>query len=68
MGQDELEPTKSFSERYGMLIEEIIALSLELRVFLLLDDKYNVSSNSVRLKTKHTVSLWTSKQSYNNKE
>jgi hypothetical protein len=47
MGQSKLKPTKSFTDRQGVLIEEIIALSFALRVFLLLYDEYNVSSSSL---------------------
>ena len=56
MCKNKLEPTESLSQRQGVLIKEIIALSLEFGVILLLKDEYNVSGDSVRLHArKHSI-------------
>lgn len=56
MCKNKLEPTESLCQRQGVLIKEIITLSLEFRVILQLEDKYNVSSDSIRLQSrKHAI-------------
>ena len=49
MSQDKLEPTESFCKREGVLDKEIISLSLELWVLLLLNDEHYISSDCIRL-------------------
>ena len=49
MGQDKLEPTEGFCKREGMLHKEIISLSLELWVLLLLNDEHDITSDCIRL-------------------
>jgi hypothetical protein len=58
MCKNKLEPAESLSQRQGVLIKEIIALSLEFGVILLLEDEYNVSGDSIRLQArKHSIIL-----------
>ena len=65
MCKNKLEPTESLSQRQGVLIKEIIALSLEFGVILLLEDKYNVSSDSIRLQArKHSIILKPNQQKH----
>ena len=52
MGQDKLEPTEGFCKREGMLHKEIISLSLELWVLLLLNDEHYITSDCIRLFSK----------------
>lgn len=49
MSQNILEAAQCFGEGQGVLIEEVVALSLELGVLLLLEDKDYVSSEGIRL-------------------
>lgn len=52
MCENKLEPTESLSQRQCVLIKKVITLSLELGVILLLEDEYNVSSDSIRLQAR----------------
>jgi hypothetical protein len=56
MSKNILEAAERFSEGQGMLIEEVIALSLELGVLLLLKDEDYVSSDRIRLHNKQRIS------------
>jgi hypothetical protein len=49
VSQNKLEATKRLSEGQGVLVEEVITLSLELGMLLLLEHKNDVSSHSIRL-------------------
>jgi len=49
MCQHKLEATKSLGKREGVLIEEVITLSLELGMILLLEHKNNVTCLCIRL-------------------
>lgn len=49
VSENKLEATKGLSEVQGVLVEEVISLSLELGMLLLLEDEDNVSSDSIGL-------------------
>jgi len=51
MCQHKLEATESLSKREGMLIEDIITLSLELGMNFLLENKNDITCNCIRLQT-----------------
>lgn len=49
MSEHNLEATKGLGEGQGVLVEEVIALSLELGMLLLLKDEDYVASDGIRL-------------------
>jgi hypothetical protein len=51
VSQNKLEATQRFSQGQCVLVEEVIALSLELGMLLLLENKDDISSGSIRLHT-----------------
>ena len=54
MGQNKLEAAERFSQGQSVLIEEVLALSFELGMLLLLEDKDDVSRDSIRLHRRYT--------------
>ena len=65
MCQHKLEATESLGKRKGMLVKDIITLSLELGMILLLEDENNVTCNCIRLQAQTLVSNPKDKQAYN---
>jgi hypothetical protein len=52
VSENKLEATQRFSQGQCVLVEEVIALPLELGMLLLLENKDDISSDSVRLHTR----------------
>lgn len=65
MRQHKLEATQRFGEGESMFIEKIITLSLKLGMLFLLEDKHNITGDTVRLQThKQLVSTQGKGQTY----